>query len=77
MYSTPMNWVFFYKCTPDKTYALKNEQCKGGKNSKERVTILAGANADNSEKLSLLMIGKSKKPRCFKGIKSFAVQYTA
>jgi len=66
----------FYKCTPDRTYALKNKRCTGGKISNERVTVLAGANMDGSEKLPMLMIGKSKKPRCFKGVKSLAVEYT-
>jgi transposase len=67
----------FYKCTPDKTYTMKGEQCKGGKTSKERVTVLVGANMDGSEKLPLLMIGKSRKPRCFKGVKSLPLDYTA
>ena len=36
------------------------------KMSKERVTLLTCANAIGTEKLSLLMIGKSKNPQCFK-----------
>ena len=32
---------------------------------RERVTVLVGANSNGSEKLSLLMISKSAKPRCF------------
>lgn len=67
----------FFKCTPDKTYTMKGELCKGGKSSKERVTVLVGANMDGSEKLPMLMNGKSMKPRCFKGVKSFPVEYTA
>ena len=35
---------------------------------KERVTINACANASGTIKLPLLMIGKSKKPRCFRGV---------
>ena len=38
----------------------------GKKQSKERVqTILVGANANGTDKLPLVMIGKSKQPRCF------------
>lgn len=65
----------FFKCTPDKTLAFKNEKCHGGKLSKERVTLLVGANMDGTEKLPLLMIGKSANPRCFKNVKSKPVEY--
>ena len=67
----------FFKCTPDKTLAFKGECCSGGKNSKERVMLLVGANMDGSEKLPLLMIGKSANPRCFKNVKSKPVEYRA
>lgn len=67
----------FYKCTPDKTLALKGEVCSTGKLSKERVTILVGANMTGSEKLPLLMIGKSRNPRCFKNLKSKPIEYEA
>lgn len=65
----------FFKCTPDKTLAFKDEKCHGGKLSKERLTLLVGANMDGSEKLPLLMIGKSANPRCFKNVKSKPVEY--
>lgn len=65
----------FFKCTPDKTLAFKDEKCHGGKLSKERVTLLVGANMDGSEKLPLFMIGKSANPRCFKNVKSKPVEY--
>lgn len=81
---TPSNVInaaevgLFYKCTPCKTYALKNEQCKGEKSSKERSTRLSfrGQNMDGSEKFPMLIMGKSKKSRCFKEVGSFAVEYT-
>ncbi|KAJ8884575.1 hypothetical protein PR048_016432 [Dryococelus australis] len=53
----------------NKTFSFKGEKCIGGKRSKERVTILLGANIDGCEKLPLV-IGKAAKPRCFKNIKS-------
>ena len=67
----------FYKLLPNKTLCFKNEPCHGGKHSKDRVTVLVGANADGSEKLPLLVIGKSKKPRCFKNVNSLPVVYDA
>lgn len=66
----------FFKLLPDKSLVLPKETCHGGKLSKERLTVLVGANADGSEKLDLLVIGKSKKPRCFKNIKTFPCEYS-
>ena len=43
---------------------------------KDRVTVLVGASM-SGEKLPLLIIGKSKSPRCFSGIKSLPLEYKA
>lgn len=67
----------FFRLTPDKTLRMKNEKCSGGKLSKERITVLVAANMTGSEKRRLLIIGKSKKPRCFKNVKSLPVTYTS
>jgi hypothetical protein len=67
----------FFRCLPAKTLALKGEACSGEKKSKERLSVLLGANADGSDKLPVLVIGKSKNPRCFKNVKQLPVQYTA
>lgn len=67
----------FFKCLPDKTLTFKNMQCHGGKNSKQRVTLMLAANMDGSEKLKILLIGKSEKPRCFRGVKWLPVDYKA
>lgn len=67
----------FYKLTPDKTLKFKGERCKGGKLSKERITILVCANMSGREKRKLLVIGKTKNPRCFKNVKSLPVDYHA
>jgi hypothetical protein len=40
----------------------------GGKTSKDRITVLECTNMDRYEKMSLLVTGKSEKPRCFKNI---------
>lgn len=80
----------FWQLLPNKTMAFKGlflkyvhrifmitgEKCAGGKKSKERITVLVGANMSGTEKLPLLVIGKSDKPRCFKGAK-IPVDYKA
>ena len=55
---------------------LKGEKCSGGKNCKIRLTKLAAANMC-AEKLPMFVIGKSNKPRCFKGIRSTPCRYSA
>ena len=67
----------FFKLLPDKTLTFKNEPCLSGKQSKDRITVLVGSNSDGSEKLPLLVIGKSKSPRCFKYVRSLPVEYTS
>ena len=52
----------FYQCVPNKTY---QERCSGGKLSKVRITGMASANAAG-DKLPMFVIGKARKPRCFK-----------
>jgi hypothetical protein len=47
---------------------------RGTKSNKERVTVSVGESM-NGEKLPLLVIGKSKKPRCIKGVKELQVLY--
>lgn len=63
----------FYNLTPDKTLKFKGEQCKGGKLSKTRITVLVAANMTGLCKKKLLVIGKANKPRCFKNIHSLPV----
>ena len=59
----------YYKLLPEKTLASHFEKTADGrKKQKERVTINACSNASGSIKLPLLLIGKYKKPRCFKHI---------
>ncbi|GFV50387.1 tigger transposable element-derived protein 6 [Trichonephila clavipes] len=65
----------FFKCLSEKTFTFKKEKCHGGKHSKERLTILLAVNMDSSEKITPLVIGKSAKPRCFKGINSFPTKF--
>lgn len=63
---TGLNW----KSLPSKSLASRRENSAPGyKTSKERVTILVCANATGTHKIPLLLIGKSKNPRCFKNIR--------
>ena len=69
--------ALFFKCMPDKTLCFAKENCHGGKQSKERLTLLFAVNSTGTEKLKLLVIGKSKSPQCFRGVKSLPVDYDA
>ena len=69
----------YFKLMPQKSLASSFEKSADGrKTQKERVTINACANASGSIKLPLLLIGKSKNPRCFKNISrdQLPVKYT-
>ncbi|KAI0215976.1 Tigger transposable element-derived protein 6 [Lamellibrachia satsuma] len=50
---------------PVRSFVIKGDECKGGKLSKDRLTVLMCASA-TSEKLLPLVIGRSANPRCFK-----------
>lgn len=59
--------ALFYQMLPGKTHAMKGDTCAGGKHSKVRVTALLCTNMDGSDRRVPFVIGKSKKPRCFRG----------
>ncbi|KAE8738361.1 hypothetical protein FOCC_FOCC016158, partial [Frankliniella occidentalis] len=63
---------------PDKTMCRKDEpeSSKGNKQSKARVTVLLGSNADGSDKLLPLVIGKAKTPRALSGVQRLPCTYT-
>ena len=59
----------FYRLLPSKTLASRlDDSAKGFKRSKDRVTIMACANASGRHKFPLLLIGKSKNPRPLKNV---------
>ena len=64
-----------YSTGAHKTHDFKGEACHGGKQAKDRLIVLVATNQTGSEKLPLLAIGKSANPRCFKKIKTLAVDY--
>lgn len=65
----------FYRALPDKTLGTKDQSCKGGKNAKERLTVMFACSA-TGEKLKPLVIGKSYNPRCFKNINKSTLPVT-
>jgi hypothetical protein len=67
--------ALFYKFMPNKTLAFKGERCTGGKNSKERITILLCTNSTGTDKLLPLVIGKYRSPRCFKNVHNLPCEY--
>ncbi|KAK9880168.1 hypothetical protein WA026_010040 [Henosepilachna vigintioctopunctata] len=57
----------FWQLLPEKTYVSMSEKTAPGmKTAKQRVTILGCTNASGLHKLTPLVIGKAKSPRCFK-----------
>ena len=51
---------------PEKTLAHRNEKSASGhKKAKESLTVLFAVNSTGSHKMRPLLIGKSRKPRCF------------
>ena len=59
-----------FRLLPNKTLAASFEHSADGRKlSKERVTINACANATGTIKLPLQVIGKAKRPRCFRGLR--------
>lgn len=58
----------YWKMLPNKTYVSAAEKtAPGRKLAKDRITFLACTNASGTHKVTPLVIGKSKKPRCFRG----------
>lgn len=61
----------FYRLLPNTTYVKACEKtAPGRKIRKERISFMLCSNADGSHKVTPLVIGKSKNPRCFNGFKS-------
>ncbi|GBM04897.1 Jerky -like [Araneus ventricosus] len=64
----------YWRTLPMKTLGAENETAAPGrKKMKDRVTFLGSANASLSHRVKLTLMGKSKKPRCFKNINKTAL----
>ena len=59
----------YFRMMPSRTLAFKLDKSHGLKKDKERVSILLVTNCTGTYKPKLIVIGKSKKPRCLNGIK--------
>lgn len=60
--------AMFYKSVPNRSLASNNEKSVSAfRPSKDRLTVSPCANASGDHKLDLQCIGRSKKPRCFRG----------
>lgn len=76
-YLAQMKLAFSIICYLPKLWLLSVYDCKVGKRSKNRLIILLCTNADRSEKMTPVVIGKSKMSLCRKNVKSLAVTYLA
>ena len=65
----------FWQMLPEKSLGFIGEKQSGRKQPKTRMTLLVGSNMDGSDMMPLLAIGKSAKPRAFKGVKKLPVRY--
>lgn len=73
IYNADETGIYFH-ALPEDTYSSQREVTKGYESSGERVTVLCCANMAGQRR-GLLVIGKSKNPRCFRGIKCLPVHY--
>ena len=65
----------FYRAVPDRTLAIKGQECTGGKKAKERIT-LALCVSMTGEFERPLVIGRAAKPRCFKHLCPYKLPVT-
>ncbi|XP_056008513.1 tigger transposable element-derived protein 6-like [Ostrea edulis] len=65
----------YYRALPDGTLTFKTDAIAGSKKAKDRVTAMVCVNVSGSDKQRLLVIRKSRDPRCFRGKKSLPVVY--
>lgn len=67
-----------YRCLPRTTLAREAEAAiEGFKQSKDRLTVLCCANMAGTHRIRLCVVGKYKKPRCFKNVTYLPVDYHA
>ena len=65
--TTQMKLDYSIESHQTKSLCFKGDKCSCGKNSKEYLTVLLCCNIKGEFKQPLV-IGKAKKPRCFKNI---------
>ncbi|XP_032875006.1 jerky protein homolog [Amblyraja radiata] len=68
--------ALYWRYIPRKTLTTVDERAPSGfKDAKDRVTVLGCANAASTRMLKLAVLGKSQRPRCFKGVTNLPVHY--
>ena len=67
----------FWRALPDKGFNQRVKECKGGKQSKQQITVTFIVNAVGASEAKSIVIWKSNKPRCFKKVNKsqLPVQY--
>ena len=68
----------FWRALPDKGFGQRTnlKECKGGKKSKQRMTVTFIVNAAGASEAMPIVIWKSEKPRCFKHVKKKSASCT-
>ncbi|KII73299.1 hypothetical protein RF11_04884 [Thelohanellus kitauei] len=56
-----------YRDTLDGSLGYKHVALSGYRNARDRIIVLCNTNMSGNDKRKLLIIGKSARPRCFKG----------
>ncbi|XP_055487432.1 jerky protein homolog isoform X3 [Leucoraja erinacea] len=70
--------ALYWRYVPRKTLTTADERALSGfKDAKDRVTVLGCVNAASTHMLKLAVLGKSQRPRCFKGVTNLPVHYYA
>ncbi|KAF7690724.1 Tigger transposable element-derived protein 4 [Cucumispora dikerogammari] len=65
----------YFELLPNKSICLAGASGRFHKDSKLRVTLPLCVNYTGQTKLTPLVVGKSRNPRCFKGVKSLPIVY--
>ena len=64
----------FFRLLPTKFYSFANESRFGGKQLKNRVTLVFISNASGTDK-QVIFIGRSASPHAFRGLNSLPLDY--
>jgi hypothetical protein len=65
--------ALFHSLLPERSLTIKGELSKGGRKSREQLTVLLCCNVDGTEELKTHVIGKFAKSKCFRNITAFLV----
>ena len=64
----------YFRSLPDKSLNICGEDCKGGKKSKDRITVSLCVNMEGDFEKPLV-IGRAAVPRCTKNVKELPVTW--